>query len=93
VFPGRDLKVIPFWASAPEGADDLCPHHMDILPFRSVTLRHIMSPLPMLSFEMKGCGEDIGHRSLWELMLRHPTPEPLGDGASGYRSPLLRSED
>jgi hypothetical protein len=23
-----------FWASAPEGAEALCPHHLDILPAR-----------------------------------------------------------
>jgi hypothetical protein len=49
----------------------------------------------MLPFGTEGCpyGEDIGHRPLREPMPRHPTPEPLGEGASGYRYPLLRSED
>jgi hypothetical protein len=30
------LIHLSFWASAPEGADPLCPHHLDVLPFRSV---------------------------------------------------------
>jgi hypothetical protein len=33
--------LVLFWASGSEGAKALCPHHLDILPFRSVTLRHI----------------------------------------------------
>ena len=97
------LLGVPEWgdgASAPEGADALCPHHLDILPFRHVTLRHVTSryitlrhvtlryvPPPMLPYGTEGCpgGEDIGHRPLREPMPYHPTPEPQGDGASGYR--------
>jgi hypothetical protein len=90
------------WASNPEAADALCPHHLNIVPFRSVMLCHIMlhasppPPLPpMMPYGTEGCpgGEDTGHQPLWELMPHHPTPEPLEDGASGYQSPLLCSED
>ena len=40
---------------------------------------------------MEGCsgGEDMGHHPLRKPKPLHPLPRPLGDGASGYRNPLL----
>jgi hypothetical protein len=88
-----------FWASAPKGADALCSHHMDILPFHHVTSCYVtshpppLSPLPppprppMLPFGMEGCpcGEDTENRPLWEPMPFHTgTPRRWG-----IRVPML----
>jgi hypothetical protein len=57
------LLGVPVWddgASAPEGADALCPQHLD----------RVASGAGDASNVMQGCpgGEDIGNRSLRELM-------------------------
>jgi hypothetical protein len=85
----ESIYQLDFWASAPEGVDVPCPHHLDIFLFRSdmlchVTLCYIMlRQPPMLPYGMEGCpgGEDMRHQPLQEPMPHHPTPEPLGDGA------------
>jgi hypothetical protein len=54
------LLGVPVWdgrASAPKGADALCPHHMDILPFRrapSVGGGHMDVTRPMLEMVKSG---------------------------------------
>jgi hypothetical protein len=35
--------IISFWASAPDGTNALCPHQLDILPFRYIMLCHVTS--------------------------------------------------
>jgi hypothetical protein len=75
----------------------LMPHVLTTwTSFRSVMLHYINE-----SFKIQICvvicvvlpsvmtwGGDMGHRPLREPMPHHPIPEPLGDGASGYQSPL-----
>jgi hypothetical protein len=78
---------------------DLLAYHYVML--RHVMLCHVTSfmlcpppfhpsPPPILPFRMEGCPgvEDKEHWAFRELMSHHPIPEPLGDGASGYRRPL-----
>jgi hypothetical protein len=65
------LLGVPVWgggASAPEGADVLCPHHLDILGEGGGThMTHVTE-------ECLG-GEDMGHRRL-----REPMPKKVGHG-------------
>ena len=76
----------PFWALALRG---LKPYALTTW----TSFHYLMSCSPprMLPFGMEGCpgGEDIRHQPIWETIPLHYIPEPLGDGASGYRCPLL----
>jgi hypothetical protein len=70
-----------FWASAPQRANALCPHHLDIFPFCYVMSHHVMlhpPPVPILPFGMEGCagGEDTWYKLLRESMPHHPTKNP-----------------
>ena len=63
-----------FWASAPEGADDLHLQHMHNLPyFMSIPPSHPATPLPP---EDCAYAEYIGHQPLWELLPQPPSQYP-----------------
>jgi hypothetical protein len=70
------LLVVPVWdggASAPKGADALCPQHLDILPSR----RAASGGEGMERNATEGCpgGEDTRHRPL-----REPMPKRRSNG-------------